>query len=208
MIPKLTVALAALALAGAVPAALAQSTPQDKRAQANQPQSGKQAQSSSQSKKGSLSKQDQQYFRDIAQANMAKVATGKLAQQQASSPQVKEFAEHMVKDHGQMIQEQQQMASAKGVQMPKQPKKEHQDALQKLKKAKSEQFDKAYMAQMVKDHQKTLKTVQQAAKNAKDPQLKAMAQKAQPDIEKHLQMAQQLADSASAGASGGQSKDK
>jgi putative membrane protein len=185
MIHRLTAALVTLALAFAAPA-FAQS----------------------QSKKGSLSKQDQQYFRDIAQANMAEVATGKLAQQQASSPQVKEFAEHMVKDHGQMIQEQQQMASAKGVQMPKQPKKEHQDALQKLKKAKSEQFDKAYMAQMVKDHQKTLKTVQQAAKNAKDPQLKAMAQKAQPDIEKHLQMAQQLADSASAGASGGQSKDK
>jgi putative membrane protein len=162
----------------------------------------------SQSKKGSVSKQDQQYFRDIAQANMAEVQAGKVAQQQASNPQVKEFAEHMVQDHGRMIQEQEQMAGAKGVQMPKQPKKEQQAALDKLKKAEGAQFDKAYMSQMVKDHEKALKTVQQAAKNAKDPQVKQMAQKAEPDIEKHLQMAKQLSDSASAGGGSSRSSGK
>jgi putative membrane protein len=181
MISRITAALAALALALAAPA-FAQSQP----------------------KKGSLAKQDQQYFRDIAQANLAEVEAGKLAQQQASNPQVKEFAEHMVKDHGQMVEEQKQMASSRGTQMPKQPGKEQQAALSKLKKAKGEQFDRAYMSQMVKDHEKALKTVQQAAGNAQDPELKAMAQKAEPDIEKHLQMARQLSDSASAG--GGSAK--
>ena len=78
-------------------------------------------------------------------------------------------------------------------------------ALEKLRKAKGEEFDRAYMSQMVKDHEKALKTVQQAAKNAKDPELKQMAQKAEPDIEKHLQMAKQLSDSASAGGSSGKS---
>lgn len=202
--------LVALALGGAAPAALAQSAPADKRASSDsasesqaraQKQTQKQAQR--QDKAGSLAKQDQQYFRDMAQASLAEVETGKLAQQQASNEQVKEFAEHMVKDHGRMMEEQEQMAGDKGLQMPKQPNKEHQAALKKLENAKGEQFDRAYMSQMVKDHEKTLKLVREASKNAKDPELKAMAQKAAPDIEKHLQMAKQLSDRASAGASSG-----
>jgi uncharacterized protein (DUF305 family) len=60
------------------------------------------------------------------------------------------------------------------MQMPKQPNKE--------------QFDRAFMSQMVKDHEKALKLAQDAAKNAKD-------------AEKHLQMAKQTSDKASAGAS-------
>jgi putative membrane protein len=202
MIPSLTAALVALALGAAAPAALAQSSPQDKRAQSSQPQSGRQAQSASEPQKAAgLSKQDRQYFRDMAQANLAEVETGKLAQQQASSGEVKQYAERMVEDHGRMMQEQERMAGAKGLQMPTQPKKEHQAAVQKLKKAKGEQFDRAYMSQMVQDHEKTLKLVQQAAKNAKDAELKAMAQKAEPDIKEHLQLAKDLSDRASAGAS-------
>jgi predicted outer membrane protein len=49
-------------------------------------------------KKGGLAKQDQQYFRDLAQANVAEVEAGKLAQQQASSEEVKEYGEQMVED--------------------------------------------------------------------------------------------------------------
>jgi putative membrane protein len=183
--------LSALALAAAAPAVLAQSSPQDKRAQSSQSQT---------QKKASLSKQDQQHFRDMAQASLAEVETGKLAEQQASSNNVKVYARHMVTEHGRMLEEQEQMAGDKGMQMPKQPKKEHQAALQKLKKAKGEEFDRAYMSQMVKDHEKTLKLVQQTAKSAKDPELKAMAQKAEPTIKEHLQQAKELSDKASAGA--------
>ena len=55
----------------------------------------------------------------------------------------------------------------------------------------------------MKDHEKSLKQVREAAKNAKDPELKAMAEKAAPVIEKHLQMAKQLSDRAAAGATSG-----
>jgi Domain of unknown function (DUF4142) len=79
------------------------------------------------------------------------------------------------------------MAQSKGIEMPGQPNKEHQAALKKLQNAKGDE--------------KTLKLVQEAANKAKDAELKAMAQKAAPEIEKHLQMAKQLSDQASAGAS-------
>ena len=202
MIPRLTAVLAALALGAAAPAALGQSAPADKRA-SSPPSSAKSSQAQ---KKGGLAKQDQQYFRDLAQANLAEVEAGKLAQQQASSEAVKEYGEQMVEDHGKMLEEQKKMAQSKGMQLPRQPNKEQQAAMKKLKEAKGERFDRAFMSLMVKDHEKALKLAQDAAKNAKDPELKAMAQKAAPDIQEHLQMAQQLSDKASAGGSATRSK--
>ena len=91
------------------------------------------------------------------------------------------------------------MAKSKGIEMPKSVSKEHRQAMEKLKEAKVEQFDRAYMSQMVEDHQKAVKLVQEAAKEAKDPELQAMAQKAEPELQKHLKMAKQISDQAAAG---------
>jgi putative membrane protein len=123
----------------------------------------------------------------------AEVEAGKLAQKKASSDEVKKFAAHMVEDHGKMLEEQRSMAKSKGAQLPAQPKNEHQSALKKLDGASGEQFDRAYMDQMVKDHEKTLKLVQETASKAKDPDLKQAAEKAAPEVQKHLELAKQIA---------------
>ena len=150
--------------------------------------------------KGGLSQQDMRRFTSIAQANLAEIECGKLALDKAKSPEVKDFAKHMVEDHGRMLEENKQMADKKGAKMPETPNKEQQAAKAKLEKMSGEDFDRAYANQMVQDHQKALKLVQDTAKNAKDAELKGAAQKAAPQVEKHLQMAKGLA-AAGAGSS-------
>jgi len=159
-----------------------------------QTKDSKDASAKTEQKKAGLSGADRKFFQEMAQANMAEVQTGKLAQQKASSEEVKKFAEHMVQDHGKLLQEQQSMAKAKGVSLPKEPKKEHQSALKKLQGASGSEFDRMYMEQMVKDHEKTLKTLQEAATSAKDPELKQAAEKAAPSVQKHLEMAKDIAE--------------
>jgi putative membrane protein len=158
-----------------------------------QTKDAKDASAKTEQKKGGLAGQDRKYFQDIAQANLAEIEAGKLAQKKASAEEVKKFAQHMVDDHGKMLKEQQTLAKSKGVSMPKQPKKEDQSALKKLEGASGGEFDRAYMEQMVKDHEKALKLAQDAAKNAKDRELKQAAEKAVPEIQKHLDMAKQIA---------------
>jgi uncharacterized protein (DUF305 family) len=82
---------------------------------------------------------------------------------------------------------------SKSVSLPKQPKKEQQSALKKLEGASGSEFDRAYMQQMVEDHEKALKLVQDTAKNAKDAELKQAAEKAAPEVQKHFDMAKQIA---------------
>jgi putative membrane protein len=143
--------------------------------------------------KAGLQKQDAKMMRDIAQSDLAEVQAGKLAASKASSAEVKKFAQHMVDDHGKHLSEARSMAKTKGVQLPSAPAKKHQQAMKKLESASGAEFDKVFMQQMVKDHEDALKLVQNTAKNAKDPQLKADAEKTAPVIEKHLEEAKRIA---------------
>jgi putative membrane protein len=140
-----------------------------------------------------LQGQDAKYVREIAQANIAEVRAGKLGASKAASDEVKKFAQHMVDDHSKQLAEVRNMAKAKGMQLPSTPAKKHQDAMKKLESASGAEFDKAFMTQMVKDHEEALKLVQDTSKNAKDKELKAAAEKATPVIQKHLEMAKSVA---------------
>jgi len=144
-------------------------------------------------KKSALQGNDGKMIREIAQADLAEVAAGKLGASKAQSGEVKNFAQHMVDDHGKHLAEVRKMAKAKGVQLPSTPAKKHQDAMKKLESASGTGFDKAFMDMMVKDHEEALKLVQATAKNAKDKDLRADAQKTAPVIGKHLEMAKSIA---------------
>jgi putative membrane protein len=154
-----------------------------------------------------VSAQDEKFARDISHANLAEIATGKLAMSKAQSDAVRKFGQHMVDEHSTLQSEASQLASAKGMPVPSSPDLKHQAEMKKLELASGQGFDRAYMQQMVKDHTDTLQLLQQAAAQASDPQLKAQAQKAIPHVQQHLQMAQQLMASVggSTGASSGSS---
>src|SRR5437868_13274751 len=98
--------------------------------------------------KANLSRQDARHLRDMGEADMAEVETGKLAAQKASSPEVKKFAQQMVDEHGKGLSEGEALARSKGMQPPSAPSKKHQSALKKLESMSGEEFDQAYMQQM------------------------------------------------------------
>jgi putative membrane protein len=186
---SLAAAAAAALLALTIPAAYAQEKAAKER-------------SASKKSSGQLAKNDLQSFRKMAQADMAEVAAGKVAAEKAQSPEVKKYAQHMVDEHSKMLEEGKQLAQSKGVTPPAQPEKKHQAALQKLQKASGADFDRQYMQQMVKDHQEVLKVAEKTAKDAKDAQLKAHAQKGVPHIKEHLAQARKISESLGAGAGG------
>jgi putative membrane protein len=154
--------------------------------------------------KGGLAKQDRQAMTKMAQMDMAEIEAGKLAAQNGASPEVKKYGEHMVQEHTKMLEEGKKLAQAKGITPPATPDKKHQQAAKKLQQQSGEAFDREYISQMVKDHEEALKLAEKTAKDAKDPELKAHAQKGAPHIKEHLEQARKLHASlgSSAGASG------
>jgi putative membrane protein len=57
-----------------------------------------------------------------------------------------------------------------------------------------EQFDQAYLSDMVRDHIQTVNEFETASQSLSDPNLKKFAEKTLPTLKKHTQMAQELND--------------
>jgi putative membrane protein len=140
--------------------------------------------------KSSLSHGDREFVEEAAKGGMAEVELAKIAQERASSPEVKQFAQRMEQDHSKANEQLRMLAQSKGVTMPAGPKATENHEASKLSKLQGPDFDRAYMDHMVKDHEKDVKEFNKMAKNAKDPDVKAFAQQTAPTLEEHLQLAQ------------------
>lgn len=141
-----------------------------------------------------LSKGDQRILTDLAQANVNEVAAGNIALQKASAPDVKSFAQQMVDDHTKGLQEVQTVAQAKNVTLPTEPDAKHKKMADRLNALSGAEFDKTYLANAgVNDHKAAHKLVTDAQKQAKDPDIKALAGKLQPTIDQHMKTVQPLA---------------
>jgi putative membrane protein len=181
-------AIAACALTAGLPAAAQSANSRGEQAAGTRNPAGKSDPA------GKPSKADQRMMRDIAQANIAEIETGKLAQEKASKDEVKQFGKTMVDDHTKALGELQEIASKKSVELPTEPDVKHKATATALKALNGDAFDKQYMSMAgVSDHQKTHDMLQKVQRNAADPDLKAYAAKTLPVVHGHLTTAQEVA---------------
>jgi putative membrane protein len=147
---------------------------------------------------GQTARQESKAMQELARANLAEIATGKLAAGKAQGEEVRKFAQQMVDEHLRQFGELQKLARAKGIELPKDAGEKRLLGTKKLEAAAAEEFDRLYLEQMVGNHQKVLKLAQTAAKRAQDPELKAAAQELVPQIRNQLEMAQRVSAHAAA----------
>jgi putative membrane protein len=141
-------------------------------------------------------------MKQLAQANLSEIEGGKAAAAKAQSPDVKQFAQKMVNDHQQMLNELETLAKAKGVALPQSASLKDKAEQKLMERASGADFDKKYMEEMVKDHQKDAQDTLDLAAKAKDPDFRAAVQKAHAKIQEHLQLAQRIASQHGAAAGG------
>lgn len=139
---------------------------------------------------------DAKFLREAADGGMAEVELGQLASEKASSGEVKQFGQRMIEDHGKANDELKQLATQKHVELPAEPSAKHKATRARLEKLSGEGFDKAYMADMLKDHKKDVAEFQHESTSAKDPDVKIFAAKTLPTLQDHLKQAQGLASGA------------
>jgi putative membrane protein len=139
-----------------------------------------------------LKRGERKFLEKVAQHNLAEIQTGKLAAAQAANSEVKNFGKMMAQDHGKAYEEVVRLAKAKRVSLPGEPDRGHKKGAEKLQKLTGAEFDRKYMSEMVKDHQKDVKEFQKMARDAKDPDVKAFAGRTLPVLEGHLKMARDV----------------
>ncbi len=135
---------------------------------------------------------DKQFMVKAAQGGLGEVALGHLAQSRGSSVGAKRFGRQMVMDHTKANAVLMRVAASKGVTLPAAPGPEEQAVKARLSGLSGAAFDKAYISDMVEDHEQDVAEFTKEARTGKDPAVKAFAAKTLPTLRMHLQMARAL----------------
>jgi putative membrane protein len=142
--------------------------------------------SSTQYSAGPVDKDDANFAVDAANGGMTEVAASQLAQNNATSQRVKDFATMMVQDHTKAGDELKKLAAAKSVTLPAGPSDKNQKKIDDLGKKTGTDFDKAYVKLMLNDHKDAVDLFKKEADKAKDADIKTFASKTLPTLEMHL----------------------
>ncbi|MBW0000122.1 MAG: DUF4142 domain-containing protein [Verrucomicrobia bacterium] len=139
-----------------------------------------------------LTADEQAFIEKAATSDQTEIMLSKLALERAGSPQVKDFAQTMITDHGKSTSLLQPIAADHGVNLPENPPPANNEKYQKLEKQSGTAFDKTYIETMVADHEDTLHAFEAEAGRATDPKLKEFISTVQPVVAHHLEMAKAL----------------
>lgn len=147
----------------------------------------------------------------MALAGLAEVQLGKLAMEKAGSPDVKAFAQLMVKEHSQAGEELAAIATQLAIRPPTEIDKKNRDLIERLNAIQPRDFDRVYVAAMIDGHREVERLLQArgggptpapttageqaplgtSGKDPADP-LTRWARRMAPMVHQHLEQAQQL----------------
>ncbi len=128
------------------------------------------------------------FVKMAAQAGMAEIEAGNIALAKSQDPQIRNFAERMVADHGKANSELASLAKAKGIEAPLRLDSDHRAMLDSLQAKSGPDFDAAYSQHMKMDHTKAIALFEGASKSA-DADFAGFAQKTLPTLKEHKQLA-------------------
>ena len=114
------------------------------------------------------------FIKAAAEGGIMEVELAKVAQKQASSPEVKKFAARMVTDHTRIYNDLKKLATNKHIILPITLDSNQTAQLNKLQEATGSLFDKKYVGMMVTSHEKAIRNYEIGAAN-RDPQVNEFA---------------------------------
>jgi putative membrane protein len=132
------------------------------------------------------------FFKLANQSGLTEMKLASLAMDKSQSPDIRQFAQEMQKDHGKASSELKSLADSKHVQIADGLDPEHQGLVSQLTALSGPQFEAAYAAQMVTAHKKAVALFHRAA-HSDDPQIAEFAAKTLPTLQHHVAMANDIA---------------
>lgn len=136
---------------------------------------------------------DVSFIKEAAEGNTREIALADLATEKSQNSEVKEFAEHIRKDHTEANEKLQTIAQKHGVAISAAPDAKQQRALDKFQKLSGAQFDQEYAKEMLRDHHKAIARFEKVSKQSQDSDVKQYAEECLPKLRTHLQHAQTVA---------------
>ena len=137
--------------------------------------------------------QDTKFLEKANQGSVDEIDLAKLALQKSNNPDIKNFAQRMIDDHGKLIDDMKRFDNEAGLQVPAHPDASTEAEKLKLDALSGESFDKAYIRAMVEDHHKDLEAFRAEAKDTGYPAFRDAVSQGEQVVREHLQLIDDLA---------------
>jgi len=128
---------------------------------------------------------DAQFVVDVVASNYGEVKLAKLAQQKASSSELKDVARMLETDHNAVLNDLKSMADRKGITVPTEENGASKDKLKELTDEKSSEFDKEWCETLMDNHKTSISKFENAANDLSDPDLKSFVNTVLPKLRTH-----------------------
>jgi putative membrane protein len=148
---------------------------------------------------GNASPGSREYVAMAAMSDLFEQEAGRLAVDAAQHSAIKDLARHMVEGHtstaGLLLRA--AMSGGGGVTIPREMDGRHRQMIEELRRKQGRDFERAYLAMEIADHEEALALHRDYAQSGDDPELQGAAQTIAGIMADHLQSVRQLADGAS-----------
>lgn len=142
-----------------------------------------------------LSNDDQRFLREAGESGLLEIQASQLAIEKSQHPEVRNYAEMMIKDHTAVDKELKALATAKGFQLPIDLEGGKQSLMENLRQLEGAGFDEEYADEVAVDaHEDAVELFEDAADDADDADIKAFASKHVQSLKQHLEQGRQLKD--------------
>jgi putative membrane protein len=138
---------------------------------------------------------DMKFAREAALGGMEEVELGRLAVKNAQSDQVKQFGQRMIDDHTKAGEQLKSVAAKNNITLPTELDAKHKASVDRFARLSGSAFDRAYMRDMVRDHEKDIADFQKEASAGSNMDLKNFASSTLPTLQDHLRQAKEASSS-------------
>ncbi len=160
--------------------------------QSSATQAGQNQKSATQTGQNQKALSPEEFVRKASADNLAEINLGRMVEKQASNADLKKYGERLVNDHTKANEELNQLANRKNFRVAQKMDPKHEMLANQLSKLNGANFDRSFLKDMVKDHEKAVSMFEAEAKNGTDPDVKAYAAKVLPTLKEHLKIARDL----------------
>jgi putative membrane protein len=137
---------------------------------------------------------DREFILMISACGLSEVDAANLAQRQTRNEDLRRLARTLADDHTKANEQLNRLADRKRFPVAQMADQAHQQALTRMAALSGENFDRRFVGAIVRDHERAVNLLEWASKSARDPDVKAWAEKTLPTVREHLKAARDLED--------------
>lgn len=137
-----------------------------------------------------IASSDYNFTMNASKSGLMVVKLGELVQTNSSSEEVKTLSKNMVTYHQKVNKELKSLADQRGIFLVAGLNEKQQKNYKKLSEMKGEEFDKAYVKSVIKEHKDVSEDYKKIANKGVDPEIKKWASITLPTINEQLKISE------------------